>query len=401
MLFDSDFNPIDESKAHAILKMFEPYSESFAKHLNILAGVPLQLLLLWFRCLRGLAQLAALERNEPVLDRFKSILHQLPVSEGVKQQFQSKAEPHLSDFVEILRGWDTGQTVDRFRNLLTLAVQLTVIACETRLQPHQRQLALSRPVGHTVRWGKWEATSASALVIEAGRDAANYLTLPLGSGDLPDWHWRNLKTWLPALVNESFEAEIFSLRAQLEQEWALLEQIAPAAGAGDHEAATEKDGDKEPAADVPAGTPAEKPPAPERHNAEGGPVERLGRSQVGGMTVEQANQKAQVVAHKLRKAFFALSERQQAEMIGCHWKTWAKTPSYSTLKEKGLVSTEKKPSPPKTESLTSGREAVIGEGDRDEVLKNLIAELEADKEPSPLENDPPDRQRKVHFRKRM
>jgi hypothetical protein len=31
---------------------------------------------------------------------------------------------------------------------------------------------------------------------------------------------------------------------------------------------------------------------------------------------------------------------------------------------------------------------VTGEGDRDEVLKQLTAEQEADKEPSPLEKDP-------------
>jgi hypothetical protein len=119
------------------------------------------------------------------------------------------------------------------------------------------------------------------------------------------------------------------------------------------------------------------------------------------MTVEQASEEAMKLAHKLRARFFALSERQQAEMIGCHWQTWKRTPFFSQLKKRRLDSKQKMPSSPKTESLTSGREAVIGEGDRDEVLEKLMAEQEADKEPSPLENDPPYRPRKVHFRKRL
>jgi hypothetical protein len=98
----------------------------------------------------------------------------------------------------------------------------------------------------------------------------------------------------------------------------------------------------------------------------------------GRLSVERANEKAVKLARRLRAGFFALSERQQAEMIGCHWQTWTKTPFYSQVGQKGLLFKKGTKSSPKTESLTSGREAVIGEGDRDEVLNNLIAEQEAD-----------------------
>jgi hypothetical protein len=57
---------------------------------------------------------------------------------------------------------------------------------------------------------------------------------------------------------------------------------------------------------------------------------------------------------------------------------------------------------PKALSLTSDLEAVTGEGEPNEVLEQLIAEQEADHEPSPLEPDPPDsRPKKVHSRKRL
>jgi hypothetical protein len=53
-------------------------------------------------------------------------------------------------------------------------------------------------------------------------------------------------------------------------------------------------------------------------------------------------------------------------------------------------------------SLTDKLEAAIGEGKRDEVLNQLIAEQERDNEPSPLDPDPPDGQPiRVQFRKRL
>jgi hypothetical protein len=119
------------------------------------------------------------------------------------------------------------------------------------------------------------------------------------------------------------------------------------------------------------------------------------------MSVDRANEKAQRLAMKMRMAFFALSERQQAELIGCSWKTWTKTPFYKKAKEKRPAGLGRKPASPKTASLTPKVEATTGEGDRDEVLQQLIEEQEADREPSPLESDPPNRPRQVHFRKRL
>jgi hypothetical protein len=119
------------------------------------------------------------------------------------------------------------------------------------------------------------------------------------------------------------------------------------------------------------------------------------------MPVKQANDKAMKLARKIRAFFFALSERQQAEQIGCSWQTWVRTEFYRTAKAKRPTSKSSKPSSPKTESLTSRMEAVTGEGSKDEVLEQLIADQETDKEPSPLENDPPNRPRKVHTHKRL
>src|SRR5262245_48060497 len=53
------------------------------------------------------------------------------------------------------------------------------------------------------------------------------------------------------------------------------------------------------------------------------------------------------------------------------------------------------------ENFSSKMEAVLGEGDKDEALKKLIAEQEADHEPSPFDEDPPKRPRKVYTPKRL
>jgi hypothetical protein len=119
------------------------------------------------------------------------------------------------------------------------------------------------------------------------------------------------------------------------------------------------------------------------------------------MTVERANDKAMKLARKLRAGFFALSERQQAKQIGCSWATWKKTEFYAKAQARRPAGKRSTVSSPKAESLTAAREAVTGEGDKEEVLQQLIAEQEADKEPSPLESDAPGRPRKVHSRKRL
>lgn len=51
------------------------------------------------------------------------------------------------------------------------------------------------------------------------------------------------------------------------------------------------------------------------------------------MTVDDANKEAMRLAKLLRAGFFALSERQQAEQIGCSWTTWVKTDFYETAKK--------------------------------------------------------------------
>ncbi len=125
------------------------------------------------------------------------------------------------------------------------------------------------------------------------------------------------------------------------------------------------------------------------------------------MPVEQANAKAKKRVKQYGKAFFAMSKRQQAGLIGCHYKTWEQTDLYKSAVNKGRI-----PAPqtrvPKTVSLTNNLEAAIGEGEKDEnqkkaaeqELRRLRAEQAGDHEPSPLSDDSPGRERKVHFRKR-
>ncbi len=126
-----------------------------------------------------------------------------------------------------------------------------------------------------------------------------------------------------------------------------------------------------------------------------------------GMTVSEANEKAKTLAKTMKKAFVTLSRREQAKKIGCSFATWKKTRFYQAAETKRPNQKPQKPRAPKAESLTSKREAVTGFGERDEVLKELalkelIAEQRADKEPSPLEDAPPDqRPKKVFFGKRV
>jgi hypothetical protein len=113
------------------------------------------------------------------------------------------------------------------------------------------------------------------------------------------------------------------------------------------------------------------------------------------MTVEEANRKATDLAKRLKKKFFTLSEREQAKRIGCSWATWKKTTFYQAAKKK--LPPRKKGSRKGAVSLTDTLQAATGEGGRDEVLNQLIAEQEADGEPSPIDPRP----RKVQSRKRL
>lgn len=56
---------------------------------------------------------------------------------------------------------------------------------------------------------------------------------------------------------------------------------------------------------------------------------------------------------------------------------------------------------PNVVGFTDKLESTTGEGNKHEVLDRLIAEQDADSEPSPLEDDPPDAPQRVRHRKRL
>lgn len=119
------------------------------------------------------------------------------------------------------------------------------------------------------------------------------------------------------------------------------------------------------------------------------------------MGVEEANRKAMELAKSMGEEFFLLSERKQAKRIGCSWQTWSHTEFYRTAKSKRSPQQAKdKTAARKVVRLTGNLEGAIGEGNRNEVLEKLIAEQEADCEPSPLEDDPPGQPRRVRCYKR-
>jgi hypothetical protein len=119
------------------------------------------------------------------------------------------------------------------------------------------------------------------------------------------------------------------------------------------------------------------------------------------MTIDEANSKATQIAKKMKKVFIALSITEQARQIGCHIETWKKTKFYSKAQQMRPKAGPKKPRRPKTVSMTRKVEATVGQGKKNEVLEKLIAEQNADMEPSPLESDHADRPRTTRCRKRL
>jgi hypothetical protein len=119
------------------------------------------------------------------------------------------------------------------------------------------------------------------------------------------------------------------------------------------------------------------------------------------MSCEEANAKAMELA-KADPSFVQRPLREWADAIGCSEGLVAKLTLWrATMKRTGRGKEDTGPAP-KVVSLTDGLDAVTGAGDRNEVLEQLIAEQEADREPSPLEDDQPgSRPRKVHSRKRL
>jgi hypothetical protein len=155
------------------------------------------------------------------------------------------------------------------------------------------------------------------------------------------------------------------------------------------------------------------------------------------MRREDANAEAKRLAKRMKKSFFALSETAQAKLIGTTWKTWSRTEFYKTAKrEKARLASragqEKSARPPRRVPLTETLAGLIPQGEagragrvsdeRDSVLKELagrenqvkrkwndlspeeqaneLADYEANLEPSELDDDPPDRPRRIRASKR-
>jgi len=119
------------------------------------------------------------------------------------------------------------------------------------------------------------------------------------------------------------------------------------------------------------------------------------------MTREEANQEAMKLAKEMGSTFFLLSESEQARRIGCAWKTWNRTTFFQEAQKRqkqlsNRYAAKGKGSRPVV-SFTGALEAVAGEGKKDEVLEQLIADQEADHDPSPLEDGP----KRVYIRKRL
>jgi hypothetical protein len=109
------------------------------------------------------------------------------------------------------------------------------------------------------------------------------------------------------------------------------------------------------------------------------------------MTVEQANEEAMALMKRMAKAFFQLSQSQQAKKIGCHWKTWTKTALFKKAKKEGRIKphrVRRGGATPKAVSLSSELEATKGK--RDEVLHGLINDQISE-----------DKSNKVHSRGRV
>jgi hypothetical protein len=102
------------------------------------------------------------------------------------------------------------------------------------------------------------------------------------------------------------------------------------------------------------------------------------------LTVEEANEKAKQLANADR-SFVHKTQRQWAQAIGCSVGLVAKLPLWKTaMRQSGRGKGEKKP---KAVPLSEQGWSMAGEGERDEVLRQLIDEQQRD-----------DKQRKIHKR---
>jgi hypothetical protein len=115
------------------------------------------------------------------------------------------------------------------------------------------------------------------------------------------------------------------------------------------------------------------------------------------MSVEEVNEKAMDLAKKMKDEFFLLSERKQAERIGCAWETWSKTEFYKKAKEKRakLVTRMAKGNTSGAApavSMTDKVEAAMAEGKpSNEVVDRVIADENAARAKARWEASAPNR----------
>lgn len=115
-----------------------------------------------------------------------------------------------------------------------------------------------------------------------------------------------------------------------------------------------------------------------------------------GMTVDQANEAGSKLAKKMGRTFTDLTDGKQAKLIGCSWGTWRKTPMRAQIAKRRT----KPVRTPRAVGSTDTIEAQSGEGGPDYILNQLIAEQEADGEPSPLDDDEPgERPRQIRLKR--
>lgn len=109
----------------------------------------------------------------------------------------------------------------------------------------------------------------------------------------------------------------------------------------------------------------------------------------GRMTVAQANRKATMLVGELGRAFFDLSEREQAKKIGCHVKTWKLTEVYNEAKRTGRLQKPRKKGigSPKVVSFTNRLEDTYGVGEKDGIANQVSADDELERLTREQEDD--------------
>ena len=129
----------------------------------------------------------------------------------------------------------------------------------------------------------------------------------------------------------------------------------------------------------------------------------------GAITLPEANRAVRRLAKKDTGFVDGTAEEWAAGVREATGKTCSVSTIHRTkLWDKVMSRTgrRRKRKGPKAVALTEAVLATVGKGKKDETLNRLIAQCEADSEPSPLEPDPPDeprwaRNRRMRHRKRL